>query len=145
MLDKYIDWDRTTIELLRHHEENAVALANLRDEYASLSDGLGAVDYTKDRISSSGDGDDTMVNRYIQKATIEGRIKELVQEERQYNRAWEALTEDEQRILAEFFQMGRRRSQEAVDTLCGLYGFERTKIYDLRKESLKKFKRLLVG
>ncbi len=145
MLEKYIDWDRTTIELLRRHEENAVALANLRDEYASLTDGLGAVDYTKDRVTSSGDGDDAMVNRYIRKATIEARIKELAQEERQYNRAWEALSRDEQRVLAEFFQRGRRPAQSAVDTLCGVYGYEKTKIWDMRREAIGKFKRLLVG
>lgn len=145
MLEKYIDWDRTTIELLRHHEENAVALANLRDEYASLTDGLGAVDYSRDRVASSGEADDGMINRYIQKSTIEEKIKLLAQEERQYNRAWAALTEDERRILMEFFQRGRRPSKEAVDTLCELYGYEHRNIYYLRKEALQRFKRLLFG
>ncbi len=145
MLEKYIDWDQTTIELLRRHEENAVALVNLRDEYASLTDGLGAIDYTRDRVAASGDGDNVMVNRYIRKATIEARIKELTQEERQYSRAWEALAEDEKRVLSEFFQCGRRPSQDAVDTLCEVYGYERRKIYQMRKEALERFKRLLVG
>ena len=145
MLEKYIDWDRTAIELLRHHEETAVALANLRDEYASITDGLGAVDYGRDRVAATKDADDAAVNRYIQKAAIEERIRALLQEERQYGRAWNALTEEERRILTEFFQRGRRPAQEAVNTLCEVYGFERTKVYELRRAALRRFKRLLVG
>ena len=145
MLGRYIDWDRTTIELLRHHEEDAIALANLREEYAALTDGLGAVDYSRDRVSASSVSDDSVVNQYIHKAVIEERIKTLSQETRRYDRAWQALDEEERRILAEFFQRGRRRSQEAVDELCGIYGFERTKIYEMRRETIRKFKRLLFG
>ncbi len=144
MLEKYINWDRVAIEMIRHREENVVALMNLREEYASITDGLGAIDYGADRVSASPENDG-MVNRCIQKASIEERIRELVREERQYLRAWEALTEDERRILTEFFQRGRRPAQKATDTLCDVYGYERTKIYGLRRDALKKFKRLLVG
>ena len=144
MFEKYINWDRVAIEMLQHRDENAVALANLREEYASVSDGLGAVDYSKDRVASTA-SDDGMINKYIQKASIEERIKELVREDRQFSRAWEALTEDEQRILTEFFQRGRRPMQDAIDILCEMYGYERRKIYYMRREALSKFKRLLVG
>lgn len=145
MLDKYIDWDRAAMELLRRHGENAVALANLREEYASLTDGPGAVDYTKDRVAASGEGDDAMVNRYIRKSTLEKRIGELDREERQYRRAWAALTEEERRILEEFFQRGRRPARDAVDALCELYGYEHRNVYYMRKSALQRFKRMLYG
>ena len=108
-----------------------------------LSDGLGAVDYSKDRVDST--PDDGMINKYIQKESIKEKIQGLVKEDKQYTRAWEALTDDERRILTEFFQRGRRPAQVAVDTLCDVYGYERTKIYDMRRAALKRFKRLLVG
>lgn len=145
MLDKYIDWDRAAMELLRRHGENAVALANLREEYASLTDGPGAVDYTKDRVAASGEGNDAMVNRYIRKSTLEKRIGELDREERQYRRAWAALTEEERRILEEFFQRGRRQTEEAVEVLCGALRCERRTVFYKRKAALQKFKRMLYG
>lgn len=145
MLEKYVNWDEVAIRVLRHHEENVVALENLREEYAAITDGLGAVDYGKDRVSSSADADGGMVNRMLQKASTEEKIKGLVREERQYKRAWDALNPDEQRILTEFFQRGRRPAQQAVDTLCELYGYERPSIYRMRKQALDRFKRLLIG
>lgn len=145
MLDRYINWDDVAIKTLRRHDENMTALVNLREEYESITEGLGATDYTKDKVHSSADADEAMVNRLLQKSSIEQRIKGLMREERQYQRAWGALTEDEQRILAEFFQRGRRPAQEAVNTLCELYGYERPSIYRMRKRALDRFKRLLVG
>ena len=145
VLEKYINWDEVVIKALRQHEDNRVALTNLREEYAATTDGIGAVDYSKDRVDSSTDGDSSMVNRLLQKETLEGKIKALAQEERMYQRAWDSLTEDEQRILTEFFQRGRRPAQEAVDTLCELYGYERPSIYRKRRQALDRFKRLLVG
>lgn len=145
MLEKYINWDDVAIKALRHHEENAVALANLREEYAAITDGLGAVDYGKDRVASTSDADSAIVNRLLQKSSVEGRIRQLVQDERQYERAWGALTDDERRILTEFFQRGRRSAQQAVDTLSELYGYEKTKIWEMRRQAVQRFKRLLVG
>ena len=87
MLEKYINWDEVVIKALRQHEDNRVALTNLREEYAATTDGIGAVDYSKDRVDSSTDGDSSMVNRLLQKETLEGKIKALAQEERKYQRA----------------------------------------------------------
>ena len=65
MFEKYVNWDRVAIEMLQHRDENMIALTNLMEEYASVSDGLGAVDYSKDRVDST--PDDGMINKYIQK------------------------------------------------------------------------------
>lgn len=86
-----------------------------------------------------------MVNRLLQKEAVESKIMTLANEERQYSRAWNALSDDERRILTEFFQRGRRRSQEAVDILCDMYGYEKTKIWNMRRAAIQRFKRLLVG
>lgn len=144
MFEKYINWDRVAIEMLRQKDENDVALMNLREEYATITDGLGAVDYGADRVNASPDNDG-MINRYIQKASIEEKIRELVREERMFSRAWDALTEDERRILTEFFRKSGRPIKQSVDILCDVYGYERTKIYNLRRDALHRFKRLLVG
>lgn len=145
LLEKYVDWDAVVVSVLRHHEENVVALANLQEEYAAITDGLSAVDYGRDRVLRSADADSGMVDLLLQRASAEEKIKGLIREERQYKRAWEALTPEEQRILTEFFQRGRRSSQQAVDTLCELYGYERTKIWNMRKQALRRFKFMLVG
>ena len=101
MFEKYVNWDRVAIEVLQHRAENMIALTNLMEEYASVSDGIGAVDYSKDRVDST--PDDGMTNKYIQKESIKEKIQGLVKEDKQYTRAWEALTDDERRILTEFF------------------------------------------
>lgn len=145
MLEKYIDWDEVAIKALRHHNEAVIALDNLREEYAAITNGLGAVDYGKDRIACSSDADSSMVNRMLQKSNLEDRIKQLMKDEKVYQKAWDGLAEDEQRVLTEFFQRGRRPAQAAVDALCDLYGYERANIYNLRKAAIQRFKRLLIG
>lgn len=74
-----------------------MALVNLREEYASVTDGLGAIDYSKDRVDSSTDGDGSMVNCFLKKEALEEKISALTKEEKQYQRAWEAFTDDERR------------------------------------------------
>lgn len=145
MWEKYINWDEVAIKALKRHEENRIALANLREEYAAITDGLGAVDYSRDRVDSSGDGDSGMVDRFLQKEAVEAKIKALAQEERQYNRAWEALDEDERRVLTEFFQRGRRCAEDAVEAVCVYFGCERRTAFTKRKQAIERFKRLLVG
>lgn len=145
MLERYINWDDVAIKMLCQHEDNQVALVNLREEYASVTDGLGAIDYSKDRVDSSADGDSSMVHRFLQKEALATKIRMLTKEEKQYQRAWDALTDDERCVLTEFFQRGRRPAQGAVDTLCEVYGYESRNIYYMRKEALEHFKRLLVG
>ncbi len=145
MWEKFINWDDVAIKVLRRHEENRIALANLREEYSSITDGLGATDYSQVRVEGSTDGDSSMVNRFLQKEALEAKIKELTQEDRQYNRAWDALDEDEKRILTEFFQQGRRCTEDAVDALCDYYDCDRRTVFRKRKASIERFKRLLVG
>lgn len=145
MLENYIDWDDVAIKALRRHEENRVALMNLREEYAAITDGLGAVDYGKDRVDGSNDADSGMVNRLLQKEALESRIMALSREERQYNRAWGALTEDERFVLTEFFQRGRRYTEDAVEAVCGRYRCDRRTAFRKRKAAIERFKRLMVG
>ncbi len=108
MLEKYINWDDVVIKTLRQHQHNCVALTNLWEEYAAPTDGLGAIDYEKDRVDSSADEDSAMWNRLLRKEAFEENLRGLVREERKYHRAWDALAEGEQRILTEFFRRGRR-------------------------------------
>ena len=145
MWENYINWDDVVIKALRRHRENQVALDNLREEYAAITDGLGAVDYSRDRVDSSGDGDSGMVNRFLQKEAVEAKIKALEHEERQYNRAWNALTEEERCVLTEFFQKGRRRTEDAVDAVCDYFSCERRTAFAKRKRAIEQFKRFLVG
>lgn len=149
MLEKYIDWDKAVIKMIRKHRDNQIALENLREQYEEVTqslDSVGATDYSKPRVSgSSGDPSDGLVNQILLKQTLEHRIAALKAEELQYDKAWSELTIDEQNILQEFFQMGQRPSQQAVDVLCEMYGYEKSKIYYLRHEALSRFKSLLIG
>lgn len=149
MLEKYIDWDKVIIELLRNRKDNQIALQNLRDRYRTIVQamtGAGVMDASKDRIIGTvGNGQDAIVNQLLEKETIATKIKELTREERLYTCAWEALTEEDRCILEEFFLCGHRSSQQAIDLLCDQYGYERATIYRMRANALKKFKRLLAG
>ncbi|MDF2839002.1 MAG: hypothetical protein K0S60_705 [Evtepia sp.] len=149
MLEKYIDWDKVIIELLRNRKDNEIALQNLRDQYRSISQAMESPktsDFTKDPIiGSKGAGEDAMVNKLLQKEAVEAKIRELTLEERRYLRAWEGLGDEDRCILQEFFQCEHRSSQQAIDSLCDQYGYERATIYRMRANALKRFKRLLAG
>ena len=149
LLEKYIDYSEAVKRMLRSHADNKIALDNLKEEYAALNQSMrsvGATDYTKPRVDCSmGNSQDAVINQLLHKQELAQRIIELEGELQRYTKAWQRLTEDERHILKEFFQKGRRPSQEAVDALCDVYGYEKSKIYYLRNEALHKFKRLLVG
>ena len=145
MFEKYINWEDVAVRTLRRHNDNLVALTNLREEYLAITDGLGAVDYARDRVDSSGDGDSAVINRLFHREALESKIKALEHEERQYGRAWAALTDDERRILTEFFQRGRRRAEDAADAICDYYDCDRSTAFRKRKNAIERFRRLLVG
>lgn len=149
MLEKYIDWDKVIIELLRNRKDNEIALLNLREQYRALTQAMQSPsipDCSKECIvKTEGKHQDAMVNQLLQKETIESKIRELLREDKRYLRAWEGLMEEEQSVLQEFFQSGHRSAQEAIDYLCDQYGYERATIYRMRANALKKFKRLLAG
>lgn len=147
MLEKYIDWDKVIIELLRNRKDNQIALENLRDQYRTIQQamaGANVQDASKDRIMN-GSGKDGLVNQLLQKEAIETKLKELLREEKQVQRAWEGLEEEERCILQELFQCEHRSAQSAIDHLCEQYGYERATIYRMRGSALKRFKRLLAG
>lgn len=148
MVDKYVDWNRATIEMLRQHQDRVFALDSMRDEYAALRRDIGdvgAVDYAKPRVSGSpGDPQDAVVDMLHRQAVLKKRIDETVAELECYQKAWAALTADEQHILHEFFQCGHRPAQRAVEILCAEYGYEQASIYRKRTAALRRFKALLV-
>jgi hypothetical protein len=149
MLEKYIDWDKVIIELLRNRKDNQIAMENLRDQYRTISKAMevaGVSDYSKDRIIGTAvKKQDAMVNQLLQKEAIETKLRELIREEKQYQRAWEGLGQEDRCILQEFFQGEHRSAQQAIDHLCDQYGYERATIYRMRAAALKRFKRLLAG
>lgn len=77
MLERYINWDDVAIKMLQQHDDNQVALVNLREEYASVTDGLGATDYSKDRVENSADMDSGIIHRILHKEALEKKIRVL--------------------------------------------------------------------
>lgn len=149
LLDRYINWDKAAIEMIRRHQDAIYALDALRDEKDALNaniGNIGAMDYERPRVASSGgDAQDTIVNRLLRMDTIDTRIQALEREMQAYDRAWSQLSETERAVLHEFFQCGNRPSQRAVEILCEECGYESRKIYNMRRDAVKHFKFLLVS
>ncbi len=150
MLEKYIDWDEAVKKMIGCREENQIKLENLYEELEEITQSIGSIgsmDYSKPRVNGTAaeNVQDAIVNQMLHQQQVQQKINELKKEDAIYTRAWNALSEDERRILQEFFQAKHDTMQGAVDVLCKTYGFERTKIYDLRKATLHKFKRFVAG
>lgn len=141
MLDRYIIID--VEQMIADYEDNKVTLESITEQYKELCEkDIGSIDYSKDRVQTT-PTNDGMINIVVRKEDLQEKINSYNRYFQIYDPAWERLTAKEKFVLTEFAQ--HKRKQDAVDSICEKYGIEYTWAYNLKKEALARFKRLMFG
>jgi DNA-directed RNA polymerase specialized sigma subunit len=143
MLERYIIYrvDR----MIADYEDNKAALEALREDYSEICDGPGGtgVNYEKDRIQEA--KDDAIANWLVRKADIEEKINGYANLLTKFETAWGRLADKERHILTEFYKVGYERRQDAIDAICDRYNIERTQVYRLKDDAIRRLKVLMFG
>jgi Mn-dependent DtxR family transcriptional regulator len=145
MLDRYINYNKAIEKMVADSEDNKAMLQSLEQQYAELcAEDIKSINYDKDIVQSTPAGDE-MANRMMRKQDLAEKINSLRKELKIYNRAWNRLSEKEQRILTEFFSVGYEKRIDAVNTLCDYYEIEKTKVYEMKSAAVRRLKFLMFG
>jgi DNA repair exonuclease SbcCD ATPase subunit len=143
MLDRYIIIDIE--QMISDYDDNKVTLESITEQYNELCEkDIGSIDYSKDRVQSS-PVEDAMATAMARKEDLQEKINGYTRYFILFDPAWERLTDKERYILKEFSLYPKREKQKAVDHICDRYGVEVAQVYNLKRDALNRFKRLMFG
>lgn len=139
MLERYTEYriDR----LIADYEDNKKALENLKVQLAAIdgfSGGQGG-----ERVQSSPSAD-VLEKTVIKRVDMSRRVAEYERDLEIYENAWESLTEQEQFILTEFFCKNQSKIM-TVEAIRSKYYIQPSRVYDLRREALKRMRKMIFG
>ena len=141
MLEQYYIYD--TEKLLKNLNNARRTLRNLERQYADL-DGARAMDYSNEKVCSS-PSKDRMELIAIRRANLKLKIDRYKRDIELVDKCINALPNDEQIALNEFFVKNPESKQSAVVKLCDKLALEQSAVYSLRRKALRDFERLLFG
>ncbi len=128
------------INRLRDHSSRVVALDTIPEQIKTLELQYGAIrSATTDSEPVSGGTnrrEDMLVDNILKRETLRSNLEIAKREIEVTKRALAALSEDERRIL-ELFYINRQHGY--IDRLCDELCVERSRVYTLKDEALRKF------
>lgn len=139
MLDKYIDY--RIDKLIEDNEDNRITLINLRSQLEAADGWGGGQEGERVQSSPNGDGMDKLI---IKKNQLQGAINEYEKMLDIYDRAWNALNDQEKFVLTEFLQKNQSKIS-ACEMVRQKYFIQPSRIYDLRRDALLHMRKLVFG
>lgn len=141
---KYIEYTGVTEKILKNHANRVASIPGKTEQLAELTATLGEVNYppgntpVKTTLMT-----DRIPDYVIRKKFLEDEIREIKLEDKIFSEAWNRLTAEEKMILGEFYQSGQK-SAVAAEKVASKLGYERTKVFQLRKQAVEKFKAFIL-
>lgn len=96
-----------------------------------------------ERVQTS-PSNNAMDNLIIRREQVQKQIDEYESTLEIYNKAWESLNEQEQFILREFLQKNQSKVM-ACEMVRQKYFIQPSKIYELRRDALRRMRKLVFG
>ena len=137
-VDALKDYASMKYIIQNHHCELEEAMERMTSLPSSLPDGQPRAKNPKAgeaRLAASLDEIDVLKERYR-------RALEYME---WFQPAWDALTEDEQFVLSEFYCGGDARQTDAVGNICERFHIERSSAYNKKNRALARLALLLYG
>lgn len=145
----YLDKKTAAIDALKDYASMEYIIQNHPDEVEDVRDRMTAPPssvptgmqrqkdphVTETRLAASLDEIDVLKERYR-------RALEYME---WFRPAWDALTEDEQYVLSEFYQSDDYKQIDAVGNICDRFHIERSSAYKKKNRALEHFSLLLYG
>ena len=136
-----MDWRKMSIERLRDYENRKKALELIPEQIKTLE-----LNFTSIRSASSdstpvkgGTGnkcEDALINNISRREELERNLHIAENEVRITETALATLTDEEKTVLYKFFVNRPRRH---IEELCETLRYEKTRIYEIKENALRKF------
>lgn len=142
MFEQYIDYRRAVIEILQSRKQAAAELENARADYADVCQTLDGVAVARSGSGGSGGGEAIFVKKVERKEALEKKIRLLETEEKCIRRALNALDPDERTVIETLYTVQHESQAHAKQAACEAVGCERSQMYRLRGNALRKLERI---
>jgi hypothetical protein len=135
-----MNWQKISIERLKSYENRQQALSNIPEQIETLEMSLTAIRAAKtdkEPIKEGGNKrEDAIINNIVMREELSRNLEIAKREVEITENAMKQLTRDEQKILYRFY-VNRMRGH--VETLSEELCIERSRVYELKENALKKF------
>ena len=136
-----MNWQKISIERLREYESRKRALEIIPEQLNTLELKYTAIrSATTDSIAvSDGSGnkrEDALINNIVMRQELEGNLNIAKKEVAITEKGLQGLSPTQQKILQMFYV---DRTHGHIETLCEELHFEKSRVYVLKDEALKKF------
>jgi hypothetical protein len=140
-----MDYIREAIESLKDYNALIVAEKNLTEQITALlleRDNLRATSMSLAPGKGYNEPDDRLANNIFQRRVLSKNLRLTKKRMECMDRAFATLEDEEGLVLNRIFVLG---GKNAIEDLRQQLAYERTKIYELRNEAIKKFAKALYG
>ena len=136
-----MDWKKISIERLREYEARKEALSLIPEQIETLELNFPALrsartDATPVSGGMSNKREDMLINNIVMRDELAHNLEIAKREVSITEKGLEKLTEEQKEILTKFYI---NRSYGYIDTLCEQLHLEKSRIYTLKDEAVKKF------
>lgn len=135
-----MNWQKISIERLREYEERKQAEQSLTEQIETLEMTFSAVRAaTIDATAVKGGGnkrEDALINNIVMREELSKNLDIVKREISVTEKGLNGLTRDQKRILQKFFIA---RNPGHVEDLCEELSLERSRIYSLKNDALRRF------
>lgn len=136
-----MDWRKISIERLKDYENRKAALLSIPEQLETLE-----LEFTSIRAATTdgqeikgGGGskiEDSLINNIVKRDELKRNLKIVKNEVAVTERGLKGLTADEEKILNKFYI---NRVHGHVELLCEELNFEKSRVYAIKEDALKKF------
>ncbi len=140
-----MDYVREAIESLKEYNTLIVAEKNLTEQITAFlleRDNIKATVMSFAPGKSSNEPDDKLANNIFQRRVLSKNLRLTKKRMECMDRAFATLTDEEGQVLNRMFVTGGKNS---VEDLKDQLGYERSQIYNIKNEAIKKFAKALYG
>jgi hypothetical protein len=136
-----LNWQKISIERLREYETRQQALELIPEQIAALklqsvSIRSAKTDGTPTRDGSGNKREDALINNIVMREELEKNYKIAKKEVNITEKGLSGLNAEQKKILYRFYI---NKSRGHVELLCEELCLERSRVYSLKDEALKKF------
>lgn len=135
-----MDWQKISIQRLRDYEDRKQALTLIADQIETLEMSFSAIRTAAMDgmpIDRSGNHrEDALLSNITMRDELKCNLEIARREVRLTEAGLETLTPEQRKILTMFYV---RRPYRHIEKLCGEFHVEKTKLYHMKDEALKRF------
>lgn len=135
-----MNWQKISIDRLRDYETRQRALLLIPEQLESLNMSFSAVRAARTDGTPVKEGgnkrEDALINNIVMRQELERNLEIVEAEIEITEKGLASLTEEEKTVLYKFFINRPRRH---IEELCESLNYEKTRIYEIKENALRKF------